>query len=87
MSAEPPEPPWQRSLDVILEEVRVEREAQLQHFDSLDAKAGIVLGFAGALVALAPRNVNWVVDMGRFVAIVGALRCTHGVLAAHLSRY
>ena len=43
-----------RSLDVVREEIRIERAAQLQHFDALDSKAGIVLGFAGAIVALAP---------------------------------
>lgn len=47
------------SIEIVLEEVRFEREAQLQHFDSLDAKAGILLGFAGALVALAPSPVGF----------------------------
>src|SRR6266540_1826945 len=43
-----------KSLEVILEEVRIDRAAQLQHFDALDSKAGIVLGFSGAVAALAP---------------------------------
>jgi hypothetical protein len=43
-----------RSLDIVFEELRTERDQQLHHFDALDQKAGIVLGFAGALVALAP---------------------------------
>ena len=61
-----------RSLETILEQVRSEREAQLRHFDALDAKAGIILGFAGALVALAPVG-SLLVDGGRYVAAVSGL--------------
>lgn len=59
-----------RSLDVVREEVRAERGAQLQHFDSIDTKAGILLGFAGALVALAPGRTTVLVQAGRAVAVV-----------------
>ena len=62
-----------RSLDVVEEIVRREREAQLRHWDALDAKAGVMLGFAGALAALAPADLNALVDGGRITAIVGAL--------------
>ena len=41
-----------RSLDVLLEHVQQVRAQQLQHFDALDAKAGILLGSAAALTAL-----------------------------------
>ncbi len=41
-----------RSIDLILAEVRTEREGQLKHFDVLDSKAGVILGFAGAIVAI-----------------------------------
>lgn len=47
------------SLDVLLDCVRTEREAQLAHFDALDSKAGILLGFAGALIALSPNVDRW----------------------------
>ena len=40
------------SLDLLLEINQSERHAQLSHFDSLDTKAGLVLGFAGVLIAL-----------------------------------
>jgi hypothetical protein len=50
-----------------------ERDAQLQHFDSLDAKAGVMLGFAAALAALAPPGFNRVVELGRAFAVIGAL--------------
>jgi hypothetical protein len=59
-----------RSLDVVHEEVRAERGEQLQHFDSIDTKAGIVLGFAGALVALAPDRASLLVQIGRAVAVL-----------------
>ena len=58
-----------RSLDVVWDQVRIEREVQLAHFDALDTKAGIVLGFAGALVALAPAGSIVLIDIGRAVAV------------------
>lgn len=47
------------SLDLLLDCVRREREAQLTHFDALDSKAGISLDFAGALIALSPSVDAW----------------------------
>lgn len=61
-----------RSLDPILEEVRSERAAQLRHFDTLDTKAGITLGFAGAMVALAPTGAL-IVDLGRLAGAVSGI--------------
>lgn len=60
------------SIDVILAETASEREAQLQHFDALDSKAGIALGFAGAIVALT-RSGQLLVDLGRLVAVLSGL--------------
>ena len=40
------------SLDLLIEINQSERDAQLSHFDSLDTKSGLVLGFAGVLIAL-----------------------------------
>ncbi len=62
-----------RSLEVVLEVVRRERDAQLRHWDALDAKGGVMLGFAAALAALAPMDVNVVVDAGRILAVAGGL--------------
>lgn len=42
------------SLDLLLSLVQAERDKQLSHFDALDNKAGIVLGFSGLLITLAP---------------------------------
>lgn len=44
------------SLDLLLDINKSEREALLSHFDSLDTKAGLVLGFAGVLIAVAREN-------------------------------
>jgi len=59
-----------RALDVLLDQVRLERGQQLQHFDALDGKAGVLLGFAGALIALAPVGFRSLVDLGRLLALV-----------------
>jgi hypothetical protein len=61
------------SVGLIREEVRAEHETQLRSFEALDAKAGIVLGFAGALAAIAPLDRNVFVDIGRMAAVAGAL--------------
>lgn len=42
------------SLDTLLGVIGEERTKQIAHFDALDNKAGIVLGFAGLLITLAP---------------------------------
>lgn len=41
------------SIDVLLEEIRIALDTQRRFFEGLDAKAGILLGFAGTLAALA----------------------------------
>lgn len=41
------------SLDVVLAAVETQRTQQLGHFESLDNKAGVLVGFAGAIAALA----------------------------------
>jgi hypothetical protein len=64
-----------RSLDLVLEEVRSERDLQLSHFDAIDTKAGIVLGFAGALVALAPPRAELLLVLGRVLAVVCGFLC------------
>jgi hypothetical protein len=61
------------SLNAILLEARSERHAQLLHFDALDAKAGVVLGFAAALVALSPDRIGTFATMGRVLAVASGL--------------
>jgi hypothetical protein len=50
-TAEPTPPPL-LSLDVIADQVASERQTMNAHAESLDTKAGVVLGFAGVLVGL-----------------------------------
>ena len=64
-----------RSLDLVLQEVRSERDLQLSHFDAIDTKAGILLGFAGALVALTPPRAELLLGIGRVLAVVCGFLC------------
>ncbi len=54
------------SVDLLLQVSMAERNIQLSHFDSLDTKAGLVLGFAGVLTALVPdaNSVLGIVSIG-----------------------
>ena len=60
------------SLDTISSLVLAEREAQLRHVESLDTKAGIVLGFAGAVVALGTREASSLSIAGTVTAAIAA---------------
>lgn len=62
----------ERTRELLLRQVREQREAQLAHSDSLDSKAGVVLGFGAAVVALAP-SANALAEAGRLLAMLGAL--------------
>ncbi|MCA1831775.1 MAG: hypothetical protein ABR548_14460 [Actinomycetota bacterium] len=59
------------SIDIIAAQVAAERERQARHFEALDSKAGIIIGFAGILVAL-PAAAGAVTAAGRMVAILAA---------------
>ena len=66
-----------RSLDIVLAQTRAERDAQLAHFEgldskALDSKAGVILGFAGALIALTPPANNPWLEVGLAFAAVAA---------------
>ena len=61
------------SLELVLEEARSERQAQLVHFEALDARAGVILGFSGALVALTPERGGLVVALGRLFAVLSGI--------------
>lgn len=62
-----------RSLSVLDTEVRDQLASQLSHFESLDAKAGVLLGFAGLFVALAPGSDSTWIDVARFAGVVSAV--------------
>jgi hypothetical protein len=61
------------SLGLVLEEARSERQAQLVHFEALDAKAGVILGFSGALVALTPYRGGMLIAAGRILAVLSGI--------------
>src|SRR3970040_1572077 len=58
------------SLDLLIEIHQSERNAQLSHFDSLDTKAGLVLGFAGVLIGLG--NQSWLGLPSVLLAVLAA---------------
>jgi hypothetical protein len=68
------------AIDVAAEEVHAERIAQLRHFDAVDTKAGVVLGFAGAITALSTGPVALVPEAGLLAAVLGPVRA-HVLLA------
>lgn len=61
-----------------------ERDAQLRHFEGLDAKAGIVVGFAGVLVAVGRTAASPLALTGLVAAAVAALL---GLASFGLRRY
>lgn len=79
-----------RSLDLLLGQVGVERAQQIPHFDALDGKAGIILGFAGALIALAPVGDRLLLDLSRLAALVAGFLALaafwpRSILTTHVS--
>lgn len=61
------------SLELIAERVTQERRAIAAHADALDAKAGIVLGFSGAFVALALPHGSIAVKVAAVFAAAAAV--------------
>ena len=59
------------SLPLLLETARTEHASQQAHFDALDGKAGLLLGFAGAEIALTPAlPLGWQVPV--LLCLLGA---------------
>jgi hypothetical protein len=61
------------AIDVVADEVHSERVAQLGHFDAVDTKAGVVLGFAGAITALSTGPVAFLSEAGLLAAVLAGL--------------
>ncbi len=61
------------SAGVILEAATYERTAKLTLLETIDSRAGVLLGFAAALTALAPAGVNILVEVGRGGAVLGGI--------------
>lgn len=67
--------PWRRGSDRSIRSWRKfggKETRNFGHFDALDTKAGIILGFSGALIALSPSG-GLVVDLGRYAAVASGL--------------
>ena len=60
-------------IDVVAEEVRAQRETLRVHFDAVDTKAGILLGFAGAITALTARPLGRLSTAGLVAAVSSGL--------------
>lgn len=61
------------SLDVLAAEARAVQDMLVRHFEALDTRTGVVLGFAGALVALARGASGSLPLAARAVAAASAL--------------
>lgn len=62
------------SLDLIAARVEAERDRQAAHAESLDSKAGILLGFAGVVVALRGLGrASWISAAGLLLTVLAAL--------------
>ncbi len=70
------------SLDLIARRVDAEHETQIRHADALDAKAGIVLGFSGALAALGRSGATPLRVAGLILAVVAALAALGAIVPA-----
>lgn len=76
------------SLGILADQVASEREATNAHAESLDTKAGVVLGFSGVLVGLgataqAAVSERLVFQAGLGVAVVAALLAAWAFLPRH----
>lgn len=63
------------SLEIVLDIAMAERTLLASHFDSLDTKAGVVLGSAGVLIALSP-------DLGSLLSITSIVASLFGATFA-----
>ena len=61
------------SIDLILGAVERQRDQQRSHFESFDNKAGIAVGFAGAIAALASGVAPVLAKLGVVAAVVAAV--------------
>lgn len=68
------------SLELVAAEVRAQRDELIRHLDALDAKAGIVLGSAGVVVAIAAQRLSAAHAGGLGFAVLSALAALSALL-------
>jgi hypothetical protein len=73
------------SLDLLVEEMRIIRQDQIQHFDALESKAGVLLGFSGAIVALRAGVPGAISLLATFLASLAALASVWAFFAEEVS--
>ncbi|MDQ4124206.1 MAG: hypothetical protein M3134_01205 [Actinomycetota bacterium] len=69
------------SIEILATEVRDQAGAQLRHFERLDAQAGVLLGFSGLFVALAPGSSDVWIAAARGGGVVSAMGALLALLA------
>ena len=61
-------------MDELIYELRAQRDVLLRHFEAIDTKAGLLLGFSAALATLTPMSSTiWLSASGRASAISSSL--------------
>jgi hypothetical protein len=61
-----------RSIEIPSAEAQDQLAAERSHFEALDTKAGVLLGFSGLLAALTPENPSWWAAGARLTGIASA---------------
>jgi hypothetical protein len=69
---------------LIAGEIRAERDALVRHLDALDAKAGIVLGSAGVVAAIAAQRVSATYGTGLGISVLAALTALAALIPQRL---
>jgi hypothetical protein len=70
------------SLRLVLDVLRVGRDERLGHFDALDQKAGLTIGFAGVLVTLS----NNITEPWRALGVLASVLATELALSSFWPR-
>ena len=65
--------PTPKSIEVLEGEVREQLAAQWSYVENLDAEAGVVLGFSGLVVVVAPAGDTVWVDLARLAAVLSGV--------------
>jgi hypothetical protein len=68
------------SLELVSAEVRAQRDELIRHLDAVDAKAGILLGSAGLVSALAVPHASWESAGSLALAVLAALAALGALL-------
>jgi hypothetical protein len=65
--------PTPKSIEILEGQIRDQLATQRSYVENLDAKAGVVLGFSGLVVAVAPANDTVWVDLARLAGVLSGV--------------